>query len=1384
MTTSDLKNVKFRQEHFAAGSVIFSTNERVDSSEPFFEVVPLESFAPFAEKTRVYITPVSSPVTDGDIFYGGNYKPSIDDIIILNTTNQALNTSMRNSILEQITINESQDSGGTDLFELNITPLANSGIQFFSIRIPYKEQDVVNNSVATNVTFLEFLTDTSGEQSKVNATARTSEEKFIITADSQFITEPVMAINDISSARQFESKTAEIVLGSIDNLVISYSEFLSTRTLLSIDETLNIPFSSNVGINFNFNAKLTENGGTGNGSIDLTVAKKFASLENNILVDDFIFNIETAYGLTVTTKVTESISSKNFELEISQPNIGSNDKRYILPCIVFKKDNSSSVTSNPLNIIIGPMQITLYADDKQDNPVTHEVFFAVDADDTVSDIIDKMNTAISTVPEWNGFWKAGLFTGTHSIQFSSFTGGNSTTYDFTEEFWEGATFGTNDVLADNRGIIQRQYKITNFPPDFITQINDIAWSSRSRPSLLQFNGSAIALYWRAGTSGVKDNYNLDITNLDNKISDLLLFIKNSCSASFYPSSLNVTTTGFNILPDEYLNLPARVLKNKNTSWHNSRTQSFVGSLVGPIIEIGSFVHKVESLILAGDVYQTFNISVDFISVSTIQDLSDAINLALDLETLSEVEAFPGPSFSEQPVSLLNRTENIIIDSMLKLSSIADTFVVFKGSLGDTFTDTESFSLTGNTINDIINSINNRFVGLFEAELLLSGIGGTQASLFSEGGPHSVEKTNNQAIFLATFEVPVSETYEYSFFPTLQSLANIINTDWVEYGITANVVVDTDLFPDAITKNLNETNAILIRDNPSVVNREIFGGSVFETPTPEAPVENVELSFNIKFARGGEPTDGAGIQVALGGYESEGTFFPNNSPNTFFETGFNTIFPITFDVIDADIIYLLVRTRKNLDGSIFVSESADYAGISTYNNGFPTQQLIPTILTANKFSSVWTETDLGDPPSSQVPTVLTVKGGRSSFIDVSIEDVLESDAVNVSIFNSPDTIDDFAFLAINRSNLQGSMIESRGGRAFGLVLDNRGIWDVLIGPEAELAKIDNGQFSYLNSQYERTTLDSDEAWDFEFNDLSGIPESVQNSISLIPVPGYPQVWSLRIEKGVKNYLASLRQGASRTSQQGCSIDIDMLVTGRTSGVQGTCRITIYYDVYCVFDVDLCDAFWNLKDPIEPVGPEIIENILRFSYQSLVDCSNLEQVPDGDNTEFNVPVLTTISNVPMFENGNALLLLKSTYTSEVQGFYYPINNNLSNMQFPTVGCPSVGENVPLLTRLNKTAIYIPGQEEAITDPFLISDTLENGEAYMYVKPVFQFPNSDPEKDCSPEEIVIIGIGYQFKNWSSGFREEIFLFGTNLVLPSGVFSIPELDLCYKYYYNREES
>lgn len=788
---------------------------------------------------------------------------------------------------------------------------------------------------------------------------------------------------------------------------------------------------------------------------------------------------------------------------------------------------------------------------------------------------------------------------------------------------------------------------------------------------------------------------------------------------------------------------------------------------------------------SADAAQSISIDAggEFFSTTTVYDLTAYATLTLLSEQIQDdyaeidVVCSPGLHYeaSDPTEYLLTGYDSGTINSLV---DVPDFLSINAGS-GSTVEDSYSVTLDGSvTMSDLVTDLNTNLSGLFFASLVSNTYAETDADDLQDEGPLTITSIGSQSIFDIAFSTHIIREYSFSVYTTLLSLVSAINSYWISRGITASVAEQSEDYPsEAIPSNLRDNTAdggINVHDATTY-----FAGLVREVSDPTVPFETVTYSFNVRFASDTTPNSDAGIQVALGGYESDGTFFPNESPNTFYEPGFNTFFPISFSVLNADIIYLLVRTRQNLDGDVFTSEVSDYSGLARFNNGFPSQTLLPIIPAETKFTSVWTEDDLGDPASAQVPVMLSISAS-SNVIDVIIDENEARDSVHLVINNSADVLDEFGFLAINRSNPGGSMTASRNGRVFGMALDNRGIWDVLIGPEAELAKVSSGDFSHLGSSYQRTLLDADEAYDFELNSPSTMPDEVRSAVSLIPIPGYPQVWILRIERGVKQYLASLREDVSRLSQDGCSVDIDIAVTGRNTGVEGICRVTVFYDVYCVFDTGLCDAFWNLSDPPEPSGPPLIQEQLEFAYQSLIDCDRLEFDADDSNTEISVPILCSIRNIPMFRNGNACLLLKSFYTAEIQGFYFPLGDELANLVFED--CSAVGSNLPLISALNKTLLYLPNDINPVTDPIEIESLLETEESYLHVKIGFQFPSNDPQKDCGEDEVIIAALGYQFKNWSSGLREDNILFGVNMIIPGGVYVSPEMQFCYKYYYDQQ--
>lgn len=619
------------------------------------------------------------------------------------------------------------------------------------------------------------------------------------------------------------------------------------------------------------------------------------------------------------------------------------------------------------------------------------------------------------------------------------------------------------------------------------------------------------------------------------------------------------------------------------------------------------------------------------------------------------------------------------------------------------------------------------------------------------------------IYMSNIDSSLNFSYSTVNYSSTDSLASAMNSNLGVYGIS--VISYSDYNPLDI-------NEIFPAKSFYQSSLTITGTTEYD-PDPSPPSYDFTVNCNIKYASGSDPGEDKGVQVSLGGYEKNGVFYPNESPNTFFEPDYNTEFPIEFQVQEADVVYLLVRTRMNDDGNSFSIMEDDYECVVTYSNGSKKELIYGYKPTDSLYTNAWTE-DFGMPVVIAIPA-------KSVKMNVMIQDSARADSLSLVIKNMPSEINDFGFLAINRTNLSNSQTESKNSMSYGLVLDNRGVWDILIAPEAIIYKNSSGQFSHLNTYYAYEAEDADESWDFEFLDESLIPDEVKPFVSLSSVPNYSKVWILRIEHGLKEYLKNLRKNAEEGSNEGCSIYFDILVTGRDSGIQGVCRVYVYYDYTCVYDVGLCDFYWNMIDPPKPAKPQYIDGRLDFVYQSLVDCSLIDF--DGsteDITEIDIPVMVTVKNIPTFKNGNALLLMKGRYTSEIQGFYFPTEDQLDNLKFEN--CNALSETLPLASRVNRETLWLPNGD-VITDINEINSKLKTEKSYMWIRPALHFPVDDKIKECAEDEIVIVGIGYQFKNWVNGNREENYICGVNLYLPVGIITTPEMALCYKFYYNQTE-
>lgn len=626
--------------------------------------------------------------------------------------------------------------------------------------------------------------------------------------------------------------------------------------------------------------------------------------------------------------------------------------------------------------------------------------------------------------------------------------------------------------------------------------------------------------------------------------------------------------------------------------------------------------------------------------------------------------------------------------------------------------------------------------------------------------------------------------------TIAYISNWINTICNSHGITSSVITD----PLRQSSQLDDFNSDIN------LTTTVLTGQVPRDNTTIPPQHNIQIYCHIPWRTAPTNNDTAGLQVAFGGYEKNGIFYPNNAPNSFYEPSYNVMDPIEFAANNADIFYLLIRTRQDIDGTSFSSNGAfgtfsnyetNYRGSAIYSNGSQNQPLIPFVATRSDQISAWYDASSFTPGGT--PTVVAVPA-VSNVIEVSIEDigVYPPVATHLTLLNAPTEIDQFGFLALNRTNLSNSQTESKDSTVYGLVLDNRGAWDVLIAPEAHLLKSSESSFSYMNSSYKRTIYDDDESYNMSFYNSSTLPTEILNAISLSPVPNYPQVWVLKIEPGVKKYLKQLRDNAPPGSNNGCSIDVDIEVTGRISGTRGIARVTIFYDYTCVFDINLCDFYWNLTSPTKTHIPEIIQNNLNISYEPLVDCEGLNNAgSSGDNVNIDVLWLTRIRNIPTFANGTALLLLKSQYTSEIQSFFMPTVSELENVLFQTPDpltetCPLLNSDIEVMKYLNREVLVVKNgtNEEYITDSQEISNRMLTESSYLLMKPAFQYPSNDKIKDCGNNELVVVGIGFVLKNWQNGLRNYAIVIGAHAELPNNVFAPPDINICFRYYYNQHES
>jgi hypothetical protein len=251
----------------------------------------------------------------------------------------------------------------------------------------------------------------------------------------------------------------------------------------------------------------------------------------------------------------------------------------------------------------------------------------------------------------------------------------------------------------------------------------------------------------------------------------------------------------------------------------------------------------------------------------------------------------------------------------------------------------------------------------------------------------------------------------------------------------------------------------------------------------------------------------------------------------------------------------------------------------------------------------------------------------------------------------------------------------------------------------------------------------------------------------------------------------RRSSPPGSFDNCYVDIPIYFQGNTTESAGTCNVRIFADVKCVFDYNFCDFFWNLGSPLLPPAGFSVNNDLVVNFQEWINCENSAR-SINENSEKKVEITSyffmDIQNIPVLDNGNALLLIKGDFTgSNLRSISNPDPSEIVNLRFKsgTVSQRPWEFECSFLdseqrAKVNRPIIYTNPQNygEYSVNPSEIINLMKTRDKFLLIQPKFKFPLTDEIGISSPNEVIVASIGFSFKDWkpalSQTWREKILL------------------------------
>lgn len=283
-----------------------------------------------------------------------------------------------------------------------------------------------------------------------------------------------------------------------------------------------------------------------------------------------------------------------------------------------------------------------------------------------------------------------------------------------------------------------------------------------------------------------------------------------------------------------------------------------------------------------------------------------------------------------------------------------------------------------------------------------------------------------------------------------------------------------------------------------------------------------------------------LQVALGGHQIAGGTLEYVRSPTYYEPGFNLLYPLELQIDKCDRFYILIRKRADQSGTTFESlSSSDLSSqVKDVTNGMD----VTAYITDNDIYTGW-----DDNPSNVSPVVLEIVNSMNLYnaytrirtIDCYVKDVTDNSFIKFRVL-----VDDnnkfFYYLSVQTNDISNRVSSTATGRQGYVRLNGKGDFYLLFSPYAYLIETTEnyGNFSYpLNTIfYKRQNTYNNEDYTFSFS--SGSHDFVSKCISVMNVPGYNKVGVVLIDNMLYTYIMDEGENAyANISIQGNLSDIN-------------------------------------------------------------------------------------------------------------------------------------------------------------------------------------------------------------------------------------------------------